>query len=136
MLLFLILSLYAVSTFAISCDCELMVFSPLTGSHQMAPATLKTYELENYASKSSRAQLACQNSCVKAFSEDMAEKRLKSVLLLYTQRLIGEGALGFNCTGLSTYQYPVVLKARLGNVSLGNVYRSLEVITHEEACFY
>ena len=31
--------------------------------------------------------------------------------------------------------YPVVVKAQLGNLSLGNVYRSLQVITHEEVCF-
>ena len=128
--------LISLQVFSASCDCDLMVFSPMTGSHQLSSATLKTYELENYASKSPRAQASCQNSCLKNFSEDMKANRLKSLLLLYTQRLIGEGAMGYNCTGLSTFQYPVVLKARLGSLSLGNVYRSLEVITHEEACFY
>ena len=134
--LFLILSLYSVSTFAISCDCDVWVFSPMTGSHQMAPATIKTYQLESYASRSAKAQASCQNSCLSTFSEDMKDNRLKSLLLLYTQRLIEQRALGFTCTGLSTYQYPVVVKARLGTLSLGNVHRSLEVITHEEACFY
>lgn len=135
-ILIIFLSLYSVGTFAISCDCDLMVFSPMTGSHQLPPATLKTYQLENYASKSKSAQNRCQKSCLKAFSEDMKGGRLKSLLHLYTQRLTSEGAVGFNCTGLTTLQYPVVVKARLGSLSLGNVHRSMEVITHEEACFY
>lgn len=123
-------------TWAASCDCDLLVFSPMTGSHQMPPATLKTYELENYASKNRVVQAKCQNSCIKAFNKDMKNDRLKSVLTLYAQRLIEERTVGFNCTGLTTFQFPVVVKARLGRLSLGNVYRSTEVITHEEACFY
>lgn len=121
---------------AASCDCDLLVFSPLTGSHEMPPATLKTYELENYASENRVVQSKCQNSCIKAFNKDMKNDRLKSVLTLYAQRLIEERAIGFNCTGLTTLQFPVVVKARLGTLSLGNVHRSMEVITHEEACFY
>lgn len=135
MLVFILCSLYSVGIYAYSCDCDLLVFSPMTGSHQMPPAKLKTYELENYATKSLKAQSSCQNSCFKAFNDDMKGGRLKSVLHLYTQRLISERVVGFNCTGLTTFQYPVVVKARLGNLSLGNVHRSMEVITHEEACF-
>lgn len=132
----IILGLYSVGAFAASCDCDLLVFSPMTSSHQSEPSVLKTYELENYASKSLNAQSACQKSCLKTFSKDMKGGRLKSLLHLYTQRLISEKAVGFNCTGLTTLQYPVVVKARLGNLSLGNVYRSLEVLTYEEPCFY
>lgn len=133
--LFLFIGLYSLQASAISCDCDIVVFSPMTGSHQQAPTTLKTYELENYASTSVRAQNRCQNSCMEAFSKDMRGERLKSLLHLYTERLIAEKAVGFNCSGLTTLQYPVVVKARLGNRGLGNVYRSLEVITYEEVCF-
>lgn len=107
----------------------------MTGSHQAPPSPLKSYELENYSSKSAKAQESCQKSCLRAFTEDMKGGRLKSLLHLYTQRLISEKAVGFNCTGLTTLQYPVVVKARLGNLSLGNVYRSMEVISYEEPCF-
>lgn len=134
-LLFLILSLYSIGVYAINCDCDIIVFSPMTGSHQLSPATLKTYELENYASTSRNAQMRCQSSCIEAFSKDMKDGRLKSLLHLYTERLISEKVIGFNCTGLTTLQYPVVVKAKLGHFGLGNVYRSLEVITHEEICF-
>lgn len=135
LLLILFLGLYSVNIFAFTCDCDLLVFSPLTGPRHLPEANLKTYERENYASQSAASQLSCQRSCVDAFSEDMKGQRLQALLLVYTQRLINERVVGFNCTGLTTLQYPVVVKAQLGNLSLGNVYRSLQVITHEEVCF-
>lgn len=136
LLLFLWLGLYSGSILALSCDCDLLVFSPMTGSHKMPAATLKTYELENYATKSVASQNSCKKSCLDTFTQDMKGGRLKSLLTVYAQRLVTDGAVGFNCTGLTTLQFPVVVKANLGNMSMGNVYRSMEVITHEEACFY
>lgn len=107
----------------------------MTGSHRMAPATLKSYQLENYASVSVIARDKCRISCLEKFQDDMNIDRLKALLLVYSQRLIDQRLVGYNCTGLTTFQYPIVLKANLGSVSLGNVYQSLEVVTHEEACF-
>lgn len=123
------------AAFSASCDCDLLVLSPMTGSHQMPPATLKTYQLENYATSSASSQEKCRNSCLKEFQKDMTVNRLKALLLVYSQRLIDEKMVGYNCTGLTTFQYPVVVKAYLGRMSLGNVHQSLEVVTHEEACF-
>ena len=134
-LFFLVSFMTSLQAFAASCDCELMVLSPMTGSHRMAPATLKNYQLENYASITVNSRDKCRNSCLKEFQSDMSVDRLKALLLVYSQRLIDQRLVGYNCTGLTTFQYPVVLKASLGPVSLGNVYQSLEVVTHEEACF-
>lgn len=129
---FLIISQAAYSA---SCDCDVMVLSPMTGSHQMPATNLKVYQLENYASISPVAQNKCRISCQKKYEEDMSPERIKALLLVYSQRLIDEKLVGYNCTGLTTLQYPVLVKARLGHMSLGNVYQSLEVVTHEEICF-
>lgn len=95
----------------------------------------KTYELEEYSSYSIKNQNECRNSCLKRFEEDMPANRLNALLIIYTQSLIREGALGYNCTGLTTLKFPVRVKASLGRLGLGNVADLVQVINHEEACF-
>lgn len=100
------------------------------------PATsLKKYELEEFGSYAAKNQSACRASCLKAFQEDMPSERLVALLLLHTQTLIREGAIGYNCTGLTVVKYPVRVKARLGALGLGNVADILQVVPHEELCF-
>lgn len=134
---FLLLSLLVVTTkaMAIGCDCEIRVYSPMTASHQMQFNTLKTYQLEEYATYSPKSQLKCRQSCEETIQKDMPTDRLHALLLSYTQNLIQEKALGFNCTGLTTVKFPVRAKASLGRMGLGNVSDTIEVVTHEEVCF-
>jgi len=65
----------------------------------------------------------------------MPGDRLRALLLTYTQGLIAERAVGFNCTGLTTLKYPVRVKASLGKLGLGNVSDTIEIVNHEELCF-
>lgn len=100
------------------------------------PATdFKTYELEEFSTYSVNNQKLCRRSCLKAFEEDMPQDRLNALLLSYSQTLINEGRLGYNCTGLTVLKYPVRVKARLGRLGLGNVADTVQVVAHEEACF-
>lgn len=121
--------------FALGCDCEVRVYPPTTASHQMAPTTLKEYQLEEFSTYSAKNQVLCKKSCERAFQEDMPSKRLNALLITHGQKLIREGALGFNCTGLTTIKYPVRVKASLGELGLGNVADTVQVVTHEEECF-
>jgi hypothetical protein len=123
----------SVDGFAIPCDCEVRVFSPMTAAQK--PTTFKAYQLEEYGSYSVKNQKTCRQSCQDAFEKDMPTDRLHALLLSYTQSLIQEKALGFNCTGLTTVKFPVRVKASLGQMGLGNVSDTIEIVTHEEVCF-
>ncbi len=121
--------------FAIGCDCEVRVYAPLTASHNMSETVLKTYELEEFSSYSLRNQRVCRKLCLDQFEKDMPQSRLNALLASYTQTLTNQQALGYNCTGLTTAKYPVRVKASLGNLGLGNVADTIQVISHEELCF-
>lgn len=121
--------------FAIGCDCEVRVYAPMTASHEMPETVLKTYELEEFSSYSRKNQRICRKLCLEQFEKDMPQARLNALLANYTQTLINEKALGYNCTGLTTVKYPVRVKASLGKLGLGNVADTIQVIGHEELCF-
>lgn len=131
----LLLGLITFNVFAIGCDCEVNVFSPMTGSHQMKTNVFKVYELEEYSSYSVKNQRECRQNCMERFEKDMPYERLNALLITYAQGLIKEKVLGFNCTGLTTLKFPVRVKASLGNLGLGNVVDIVQVVNHEELCF-
>lgn len=129
------ITLLSVNAFAINCDCIVRIYSPISGSHKIAPNDFKTYELEEFSSYSVKNQKLCRLSCLETFHEDMPQERLNALLLSYSQSLINEGVLGYNCTGLTVLKYPVRVKARLGRLGLGNVSDTVQVVAHEEVCF-
>jgi len=131
----LIIGFFAFKAFAIPCDCEVVVYSPMTGPNQLKPNVLKTYELEEFSTYSVKNQLECRKSCLEKYEEDMPSERLKALLLTYSQALINERVLGYNCTGLTTLKYPVRVKVKLGEMGLGNVSDAIQVVNHEEVCF-
>lgn len=133
----LMLALIALSASGatIECDCEVQVYSPMTGSHRMSLNTFKTYTLESFSSYSLKNQKKCRLSCEEKFLEDMPTQRLNALLATYAQGLITEGAVGYNCTGLTTFKFPVRVKASMGQLGLGNVVDVVQVINHEEICF-
>ncbi len=136
MKIFVLMSLFwSVSTFAMKCDCEVRVFSPTTGSYQMDSTPLKVYNLETYDSYRVKNQISCRDTCLKTFEEDLPVERMTALLTIHSARLIREGVLGYNCTGLTTLKYPVRVKANLGNLNLGNVSDQVYVVNHEEPCF-
>lgn len=134
-LILLSLLIFTAEAFAIGCDCEVRVSPPTTASHELASTNLKTYELEEYSSYSVKNQNSCRNKCLKEFEKDMPTERLNALLLTYGETLIQERALGHNCTGLTTVKFPVRVKAKLGQLGLGNVVDIVQVVTHEEQCF-
>lgn len=125
----------ALDAFAIGCDCEVRVYSPFTGSHRMEPNSFRTFELEEFSTYSRRNQRLCRESCEARFEQEMPSQRLKALLVIYAQSLIDAGAVGYNCTGLTTLKFPVRVKASLGRMSLGNVADLVEVVSHEQICF-
>jgi hypothetical protein len=134
--LFILLTLlWSISAFALSCDCEVMIYAPLTGSHSLPPTTLKTYEQEEFNAHTPKSHLKCRESCEKRFQEDMTHDKLTALLLLYSSKLIDEKVLGYNCTGLTNLKYPVRVKAILGSRSLGNVADFVHSANFEQSCF-
>ena len=125
----------ALSAFAATCDCDVRVYHPTTVSQKLKSASMKTYQLQTFDKITPRAQMKCRASCLKEFHKDMPTERLTALLITLSQRLVDEGVAGFNCTGLTTFKYPVRVKASLGGMGLGNVADQTEVITHEQACF-
>lgn len=129
------LLMWSISAFAIHCDCDVIIFSPTTGSISMSPNYLKSYELDDFSNYSKKSQRACRAQCLEKYEKDMPTDRLRVLLTKYTEALISEGNLGYNCTGLTTLKFPVRVKARLGQLGLGNVSDSVEVINYEVPCF-
>lgn len=127
--------LFSCSAFAVPCDCEVRVHSPLTGSNRMSPVVIKNYELEDYDRIYVKSIEICRQSCLQEFQKDMPAIRLKALLETYAMQLIEEKVLGFNCSGFTTLKFPIRVKAKLGKKSLGNVSDFIQVIEHEEVCF-
>lgn len=121
--------------FAIPCDCEVQVYSPMTGPQESRPNVLKTYALEEYGSYSFKNQRECRAQCLRKYEEDMPSDRLHALLLTYGQSMIDQRILGYNCTGLTTLKFPVRVRAKLGSLGLGNVSDMIHVVNHEEVCF-
>lgn len=126
---------WSFAIFAIPCDCEVRVHSPLTGSNRISPVIIKTYELEEFSSYAPKNIQQCRQSCLAEFQSDMPSSRLNALLITYSVELIEKKELGFNCTGLTTLKYPVRVRARLAQNGLGNVADLVQVVTHEEICF-
>jgi hypothetical protein len=134
-LLLVLTGFWSFAVFAIPCDCEVKVHSPLTGSYKMSPVIIKTYQLEEFSSFAAKNIQQCRQSCLEEFQKDMPANRLNALLITYSQELIDQKVLGFNCTGLTTLKYPVRVKARLAQNGLGNVADLVQVVGHEEVCF-
>jgi hypothetical protein len=133
--IFVLTLIWSSTLLAIPCDCEVRVHSPLTGSYQMPPVVIKTYELEEFSNFAPKNIKQCQASCLQEFQKDMPAARLSALLITYSMQLIEQKVLGYNCTGLTTLKYPVRVKAKLAQRGLGNVADIVQVINHEEVCF-
>lgn len=133
--LFSLIGFWSFAVFAIPCDCEVRVHSPLTGSYKMSPMVIKTYQLEEFSSYAPKNIQQCRQSCLAEFQKDMPAVRLNALLITHSMQLIDQKVLGFNCTGLTTLKYPVRVKAKLAQNGLGNVADIVQVINHEEVCF-
>jgi hypothetical protein len=133
--IFSLIGFWSFAAFAIPCDCEVRVHSPLTGSYKMAPVVIKTYQLEEFSSYAPKNIQECRNSCLEEFQKDMPASRLNALLITYSMQLIEQKAVGYNCTGLTTLKYPVRVKAKMAQSGLGNVADLIQVINHEEICF-
>lgn len=134
-LLLSLIGFWSFAVFAIPCDCEVRVHTPLTGSQQMSPMVIKKYELEEFSSFSPKNIRLCRESCLAEFQEDMPSERLNALLVTYSMQLIDQKVIGYNCTGLTTLKYPVRVKAKLAQSGLGNVADIVQVVGHEEICF-
>ncbi len=129
------LTLVSLSAFAVECDCEVWVYTPLTGSKQIAPERLRKFELEEFNNYLVRNQHQCRRLCHERYLADLPSERLDAMLVTHAQDLIREEKLGFNCTGLTTLKFPVRVKAKLGGLGLGNVADVIQVVNHEQVCF-
>lgn len=133
---FLLLNLlFSLSAYAINCDCDIRIHSPIGASLNIQPIILKTLKVESFSSYSYKNQLQCRNSCLEEYQSEMPSLKLKAFLQSYSQELISQGRIGFNCTGLTVLKFPVRVRARLANFGLGNVSDLIETVAHEEICF-
>jgi hypothetical protein len=121
--------------FAIGCDCEIRIFSPLTGPQTLPSWTLNVFKLEEYSSFSSKNLKICRDSCLKKFQSEVLNNEIYIQLLSYSEDLIKKRLIGFNCTGVTTLKFPVRVKASLGNLGIGNVADFIQVINLQEVCF-
>jgi len=125
---------FSLKVFAIPCDCEVRVFSPLTGPHSLGVKTIVVFQLEEYSNHSLKNQKKCSNSCIGIYEKEMTNKRLNFELLGYSQELVRNELIGYNCTGLTTLKFPVRVRASLGDLGLGNVADFIHVINMEQFC--
>jgi hypothetical protein len=134
MKLLILVLFWSFGLFAYDCDCEVFVYSPMTGPH-LPPKIFERYEINEFPRMTSNSQNLCRVGCLKKFEEELPARKLNELLQGYSQELIQGNVLGYNCTGLTTLKYPVRVKASLGGQGLGNVVDQIHVVTHEEVCF-
>ncbi|MGE3609062.1 MAG: hypothetical protein AB7I27_05700 [Bacteriovoracaceae bacterium] len=134
-ILFGLIGLWSFSVFGLSCDCEVKIYSPITGPNQLPINHLKTYKLEEFATYSEKNKESCRSSCLNHYQADMPIEQLNAYLVHYSKLLINEGKIGYSCTGLTTLKYPVRVRARLASKGLGNVVDMIQVVNLEESCF-
>lgn len=127
--------IFSNTAFAINCDCDIRIYSPVGASLKIEPIILKTLEVESFSSYSPKNQIQCRKSCLEEFHSVMPTERMKAFLEAYSQELISQGRIGYNCTGLTVLKYPVKVRARLANLGLGNISDQIETVAHEENCF-
>lgn len=130
-----LMTFWSLSAFAIPCNCEVRVHPPMTGSATLGVTVLGSYRLESFDTFKVKNQLQCRESCLERFQSDFPVAKLNESLVSHSQKLISEGSLGYNCTGLTTLKYPVRVKANLGRLGLGTVVDQIEIVTHEQGCF-
>ena len=131
---FLILA-FPPNILAIDCDCFVSVFSPLTGSLAETPHILEKYRLESFSRNTQRAQVLCRESCLEKFHQELPSERLDEILKDYSKDLIRKRVVGYNCTGPTTFKFPIRVKASLGKAGLGNVENFIQVTRIEKSCF-
>jgi hypothetical protein len=123
------------SAYAYRCTCNVNVSHPLTASQTMKTATMRTYTMSTYDSMNEANVDACRNECVQQFRRDLPPDELTPILVELSKQLIDQKVVGYNCTGLTSFKYPVRVKAKFGRRSLGNVADQIEVVTYEQVCF-
>lgn len=129
------ITLLSVNGFAFYCDCRLLIFSPLTGSHRLDSVEYKSYTLETFSKINDNTKNACRLSCSEKFNANFKSDDFYSIVYRHAEELIQSGAIGYNCTGQTTLKFPVKIKASLGHVPLGNVADFIQVVTYEKSCF-
>lgn len=133
--LLLVLLLNMGSAYAYRCTCDVNVSHPLTASQEMKAASMRKYTMTTYDTMSEATQNACRNECLQQFRKDLPPDELTPILVELSRQLIDQKVVGYNCTGLTSFKYPVRVKAKLGRRPLGNVADQIEVVTYEQVCF-
>lgn len=130
--------LFMVSLPALSytCECRVEFYPPLTGSHSI-PIESKIFEEGREFGKINKySYQACYEDCKNAAVEKFPYTQLQQVAYQQSVKLIQNDQVGYNCTGPTTFKYPVRFKAFLGPVSLGNVRQEMIIVHHDQKCFY
>lgn len=130
------LFMMSAQTLAYTCQCSIEVYPPTTGSHSI-PISSKVFDEGREFGRISKASYqACYQDCKEASVETFPYPQLQQVAYQQSVKLIQNDEVGYNCTGPTTFKYPVRFKAMLGPISLGNVRQELVIVHHEQKCFY
>lgn len=127
--------LFSWDSSALTCQCSILAYSPVTGPRNLKPELIKKFDLEEFGNLKQINQKKCLESCYHAFEKEMSYEALYDLLKGYSYTLIDQKVLGYSCTGVSVYKFPIRVKANLGHLGLGNVADFIEVIDLEVECF-
>jgi len=121
--------------FAYNCDCEIHAFHPLSSSTLIKSKILKKFEVESFGRFSKKNIESCRKLCTDEFEEKISSKKLNRMLLEYTSQLINEGIVGYSCSSLTQFKYPIRIKAYLGSESVGVSSDFIQIIHFDQKCF-
>lgn len=121
---------------AYTCQCSIEVYPPTTGSHSI-PLESKVFDVgREFGRINKYSYQACYSDCKAASTEKFPYPQLQQVAYQQSVKLIQNDEVGYNCTGPTTFKYPVRFKATLGPIPLGNVRQEMVIVHHEQKCFY
>ncbi len=122
--------------YAYTCQCTVEVYPPTTGSHSIPLESKMFDDGREYGRLTKYSYQACATECRESSIDKFPYPQLQQVAYQQSVKLIKNDEVGYNCTGPTTFKYPVRFKASLGPVTLGNVRQEMVIVHHDQKCFY
>ncbi|MBY0516754.1 MAG: hypothetical protein K2P81_07595 [Bacteriovoracaceae bacterium] len=130
-----LLLMFSLNSWANYCRCEVFAIAPLASSSNLGPFPLGEFKTSYYGSLDAESQTACRAECQQVAMKDYDAKFLRELLDPIAQSLILDKRVGYNCTGLTDFKFPIRVRARIGDTSLGLAHQSMLFLHHKKNCF-
>jgi hypothetical protein len=133
--IFILCILFSRLAWSSTCECHLNAFSPIHGNTFSYKDKVMTFIGNYHGAINVKSVHGCRQECVEMMRDKVDSDDLLVELKLRAQKMVDEETIGYNCTGTTTFKFPIEMRAYIGDRSLGSTYKSLEIVHVEKKCF-